>query len=132
MPFKLEVQSCIQEMINLITHLEKAECFLLLEQNHFSLRRNHTKTYGVHVSDGRSQVDVLALTLEEYKRQHEVYPEQLDALVPALLPAIPKPRLMGFKYNRKADTNSYSLYYKSSLNRTCYYTPEIKFKCNAD
>lgn len=99
----------------------------------------HAAIYGVaaivvylQVSDEPNKVDLLTGKLEEYKRQHEVYPEQLVDMVPALLPTIPKPGVTGFKYSRRADTNSYSLYYKSSANRTCYYTPETKLKCNID
>lgn len=86
----------------------------------------------IYVSNDLGRVDMLAGKLEEYKRQHEVYPDQLVAMVPALLPAIPKPGLTGLKYSRRADTNSYALYYKSSPNRTCYYTPETKLRCHVD
>jgi len=86
----------------------------------------------IHVADDNNQVGILAVKLEEYKRQHGVYPEQLDALVPALLPAIPKPGLGRLYYTRKADSGSYSLGYKRSVGSYCSYTPELKLKCHAD
>lgn len=86
----------------------------------------------IHVLDDQNQVEMLAGKLEEYKRQHGEYPKQLDVMVPALLPEIPKPGLMGFQYSRVADTNSYSLSYRRSINSICYYKLETKFKCNND
>lgn len=85
-----------------------------------------------YVSNDQSQPDMLVSKLEEYKRQHGVYPEQLDAMVPALLPAIPKIGLMSFQYRRKEDTNSYWLSYRPSIAGPCSYTPERgKWKCQA-
>ena len=85
-----------------------------------------------YVANDRSQPDMLVSKLEEYKRQHGVYPEQLDAMVPALLPAIPKIGLMSFQYRRKEDTSSYWLSYRPSIAGPCSYTPERgKWKCQA-
>jgi hypothetical protein len=86
----------------------------------------------IHVADDRNQVDVLAGKLEEYRRQHGEYPEKLDAMVPALLPAIPKPGLGPLLYNRKPDSNSYWLSYRMSADGRCSYTPELKLKCHTD
>lgn len=83
-----------------------------------------------NVSNDQSQLDMLVSKLEEYKRQHGVYPEQLDTMVPALLPAIPKIGLMSFQYRRE-DAGSYRLSYRPSIAGPCSYTPERGKKCQA-
>lgn len=85
-----------------------------------------------NISKGQSETDLLVSKLEEYKRQHGVYPERLDAMVPALLPGIPKVGLMSFQYNKKEYTSSYRLSYRPSIAGLCSYTPESgKWKCQA-
>lgn len=85
-----------------------------------------------YVSHDRSQGDMLVSKLEEYKRQHGAYPERLDALVPELLPEIPKLGLIGFMYARQEGANSYSLMYRPSTVGPCSYTPERgKWSCQA-
>lgn len=78
----------------------------------------------IHVSNDRSQADMLVSKLEEYKRQHGVYPERLDTMIPALLPAIPKSGTQGFKYAIREGYSSYWLTYKPSVAGPCSYTPE--------
>ena len=87
----------------------------------------------VYVSHDRSQGDMLVSKLEEYKRQHGAYPERLDAMVPALLPAIPKPGLKGgFQYARQEGSGAYRLSYSPSVAGPCSYAPESgKWKCQA-
>lgn len=85
-----------------------------------------------NISKSQNETDLLVSKLEEYKRQHGVYPERLDAMVPALLPAIPKVGSMSFQYKRKEDTSSYRLSYRPSIAGPCSYTPESgKWKCQA-
>lgn len=85
-----------------------------------------------NISKSQNETDLLVSKLEEYKRQHGVYPERLDAMVPTLLPAIPKVGSMSFQYNRKEDTSSYRLSYRPSIAGPCSYTPERgKWKCQA-
>jgi len=85
--------------------------------------------YGAH---DRSQRDMLVGKLDEYKRQHGVYPEQLDDMIPAQLPKIPKSGLTGFQYIRQEDASSYSLLYRPSNAGPCSYTPERgEWKCQA-
>lgn len=84
----------------------------------------------VGISNDRSQVDTVVAKLGEYKRLHGDYPERLDALVPALLPEIPKVGLMKFIYAK--EQNSYRLSYRPSVAGPCSYTPERgKWKCQA-
>ncbi len=85
-----------------------------------------------HMEYDMSQVDVVAVKLEEYKSRHYEYPEKLSALVPTLLPEIPKPGASGFYYSRMEDSSSYSLHYKRSINNVCNYSPELKLECHLD
>ncbi len=88
----------------------------------------------VHMSGELSkadvEVDVLAGKLEEYKRRYGVYPEKLDAMIPELIPSIPKPGL-GLFYSRENGSKSYSLSYRRSARSLCNYTPEQKLKCHS-
>lgn len=68
----------------------------------------------------KNDADIIANKLEEYKQQVGDYPDRLDALVPAMLPEIPKPRPTGFLYFKSED--SYTLYYRT-LSKTCFYRP---------
>lgn len=76
----------------------------------------------VGISSDRSQVDTVVAKLGEYKRLHGDYPNRLDALVPALLPEIPKVGLMKFIYVK--EQNSYRLIYRPSVAGPCSYKPE--------
>jgi hypothetical protein len=64
--------------------------------------------------------DMIVRKLEEYRKQYGNYPDRLDALVPAMLPAIPKPGPSGFIYSKSQD--SYTLYHRS-VAETCSYRP---------
>lgn len=68
----------------------------------------------------RNDADLIISKLEEYKKQHGSYPDRLDALVPALLPAIPKPGPTGFLYGKSED--SYNLHHRS-VAKNCSYGP---------
>ena len=84
----------------------------------------------VHMSGELSKVDVLAGKLEEYKRRYGDYPEKLDAMIPELMPSIPKLGL-GLFYSRENDSKSYSWSYRRSARSLCNYTPEQKLKCHS-
>jgi len=84
----------------------------------------------VGIANDQRQVDMLVAKLGEYKRLHGDYPERLDALVPALMPEIPKVGLMKFIYAK--ENNSYWLSYRPSVAGPCSYRPEAgSWKCQA-
>lgn len=82
------------------------------------------------MSNDQAQASMVVSKLEMYKLQHGGYPERLDALVPALLPEIPKVGLMKFLYTK--EEKSYQLTYRPSVAGPCSYRPEAgSWKCHA-
>lgn len=68
----------------------------------------------------RNDGDLIVSKLDEYKKQHGDYPDRLDALAPAMLPAIPHPGPAGFIYSKSEDY--YTLIYRSVAGN-CFYRP---------
>lgn len=79
----------------------------------------------------KEAADLLVVRLAEYRQRHGDYPARLDALVPALLPALPRPGLKGFDYLKERD--SYWLSYRPSVAGPCSYRPEAgAWNCQSD